>query len=94
MQQKAWIAAAEKPLSAAANAAEKERRIANTAGRRRQARQSDEEEARKMENARQGMTWKEIAGELIKEFIAWGCPYNRKKLPEIALGYDLSLIHI
>lgn len=46
-----------------------------------------------MENARQGMTWKEIAGELIKEFIAWGCPYNRKKLPEIALGYDCTPLY-
>ena len=35
-----------------------------------------------------GMTWKETAAELTKEFMAWGCRYDRKKLPGIAMGYD------
>ena len=43
-----------------------------------------------MRNAAQGMTWKEIAGELTKDFLSWGCRYNRKQLPEIALGYDCT----
>ena len=37
-----------------------------------------------------GMTWKEMAAELTKEFESWGCPYSRKKLPEIAMGYDCT----
>ena len=43
-----------------------------------------------MESAARGMTWKEIAGELTKEFMAWGCRFDRRKLPEIALGYDCT----
>ena len=43
-----------------------------------------------MEFAMQHMTWKEIALELTKEFLSWGCPYSRKKLPEIAMGYDCT----
>ena len=43
-----------------------------------------------MENAAYGTTWKEIAAELTKEFIAWGCRYDRKKLPEIAMGYECT----
>lgn len=43
-----------------------------------------------METTARGISWKEIAGELTKEFIAWGCRYNRKKLPEIAMGYDCT----
>ena len=43
-----------------------------------------------MESAARGMTWKEIAGELTKDFMAWGCRYSRKKLPEIAMGYDCT----
>ena len=43
-----------------------------------------------MERALRGMTWKEIAAELAKEFAAWGCPYSRKVLPEIAMGYDCT----
>ena len=35
-----------------------------------------------------GMTWKETAAELTNEFMAWGCRYDRKKLPGIAMGYD------
>lgn len=38
----------------------------------------------------QGMTWKETFANLVKEFRAWGCPYSRKQLPEIALGYDCT----
>ena len=36
------------------------------------------------------MAWKEIFTELMNDFIAWGCPYSRKNLPEIALGYDCT----
>ena len=43
-------------------------------------------EVRSMEKAVRGMTWKEIAGELTKEFLAWGCRFERKELPEIAMG--------
>ena len=43
-----------------------------------------------MESALQGMSWKEIAADLTKDFIAWGCPYSRRKLPEIAMGYDCT----
>ena len=43
-----------------------------------------------MEGTVQGMTWKEIAAELTREFMAWGCPYSRKKLPGIAMGYDCT----
>ena len=43
-----------------------------------------------MRNASQGRTWKEIAAELTEEFIAWGCPYSRKALPELAVGYDCT----
>ena len=41
-----------------------------------------------MNLALQGMSWKEIAQNLTKDFMAWGCPFSRKKLPEIAMGYD------
>ena len=37
-----------------------------------------------------GMTWKEIFANLMDDFMAWGCPYSRKKLPEIAMGYDCT----
>lgn len=37
-----------------------------------------------------GMTWKETALELTQEFISWGCPFSRKKLPEIAMGYECT----
>jgi hypothetical protein len=36
------------------------------------------------------MTWKEITAELTNDFMAWGCPFSRKKLPEIAMGYDCT----
>ena len=35
-----------------------------------------------------GFDWKELAEEVIREFRAWGCRYSRKKLREIAPGYD------
>lgn len=38
----------------------------------------------------QGMMWKEIFAELAEDFMAWGCPYSRRKLPEIAMGYDCT----
>lgn len=41
-----------------------------------------------MKNGRQGMSWGEIAMDLTKEFLAWGCRYDRKSLPEIAMGYE------
>ena len=37
-----------------------------------------------------GMTWKETIAELTKDFVSWGCPFSRKKLPEIAMGYDCT----
>ena len=37
-----------------------------------------------------GMTWKETIAELTKDFMSWGCPFSRKKLPEIAMGYDCT----
>ena len=43
-----------------------------------------------MNIAAQEMTWKEIAAGLTKEFMAWGCPYSRKALPEIAMGYECT----
>ena len=43
-----------------------------------------------MNNFVQGMTWKDIAAELTRDFMAWGCRYPRKKLPEIAMGYDCT----
>ena len=37
-----------------------------------------------------GMTWKETITELTREFMAWGCHFSRKQLPEIACGYDCT----
>ena len=37
-----------------------------------------------------GMTWKEIFAGLVNDFVAWGCPFSRKQLPEIAMGYDCT----
>ena len=45
-----------------------------------------------MDGLAAGMTWKEIAAGLMKDFIAWGCRYDRKKLPEIAMGYDCTTL--
>ena len=41
-----------------------------------------------MEMAVSGMTWKEVAAELVSDFMT--CRFDRKKLPEIAMGYDCS----
>lgn len=43
-----------------------------------------------MNTMMQGMTWKEIYAGLVKDFTDWGCRYSRKKLPEIAMGYDCT----
>ncbi len=43
-----------------------------------------------MESAAMGMTWKETALELTREFMAWGCRYSRRKLQEIAMAYDCT----
>ena len=47
-------------------------------------------EVRMMNIAVPGMTWKETFDNLMNDFMAWGCPYSRRKLPEIALGYDCT----
>ena len=36
------------------------------------------------------MTWKDIAAELTKDFMAFGCRFSRKHLPEIAMAYDCT----
>ena len=59
------------------------------AERRVSIRADDVQEVRKMETA-QGMTWKEIAAELTKDFMAWGCRFDRKHLPEIAMEYECT----
>ena len=46
-----------------------------------------------MESALHEITWKEIAGELTKDFFSWGCRYSRKKLPKIAVGYDCTPLY-
>ena len=38
----------------------------------------------------QDNTWKDIIAKLTKDFMDWGCPYSRKKLPEIASGYECT----
>lgn len=43
-----------------------------------------------MECMTAGMTWQEIAEELTRDFMAWGCRFDRKQLPEIAMGYDCT----
>ena len=37
-----------------------------------------------------GTTWKQIINEITKDFMAWGCRYSRKQLPEIAMSYDCT----
>ena len=44
----------------------------------------------KQEVLKMGMTWKEIFVGLVNDFMAWGCPFSRKQLPEIAMGYDCT----
>ena len=43
-----------------------------------------------MEHAARGITWKEMAEELTRDFLSWGCRYSKKTLPEIAMGYDCT----
>ena len=43
-----------------------------------------------MNTAALGMTWKETVASLTKDFMAWGCPFTRKQLPEIAMGYNCT----
>jgi len=43
-----------------------------------------------MECMTAGMTWQEIAEKLTRDFMAWGCRFDRKQLPEIAMGYDCT----
>ena len=43
-----------------------------------------------MEHAARHTTWRGITAELTRDFLAWGCPYSRRKLPEIAMGYDCT----
>ena len=43
-----------------------------------------------MDIAALGMTWKETVANLTEEFMAWGCPFTRKQLPAIAMGYDCT----
>ena len=43
-----------------------------------------------MDIAALGMTWKETVANLTKDFMNWGCPFTRKQLPEIAMGYDCT----
>ena len=49
-----------------------------------------EQEGKQMNAAAGGMTWKEIAADLTKDFMAWGCRFDRKSLPEIAMGYECT----
>ena len=43
-----------------------------------------------MNSAALGMTWKETVASLTKDFMAWGCPFTRRQLPEITMGYDCT----
>ena len=46
-----------------------------------------------MEQMREGMTWKQIAMELTKDFRKFGCRFSGKALREIALGYDCTPLY-
>ena len=46
-----------------------------------------------MERMREGMTWKQIAMELTKDFRKFGCRFSGKALREIALGYDCTPLY-
>ena len=37
-----------------------------------------------------GMTWKEIVKDLTDEYLDWGGRFNRKQIPEIAVGYECT----
>lgn len=43
-----------------------------------------------MNGKARGITWKEIAEEVMDDLMAWGCRHSRKQLPEIAMGYDCT----
>ena len=45
-----------------------------------------------MDGLTMGMTWKEIAAGLMKDFKAWGCRFDRRKLPVIAMSYDCTTL--
>ena len=34
--------------------------------------------------------WKDITAKLTEDFMAWGCRFSRKQLPEIAMAYDCA----
>lgn len=36
------------------------------------------------------MSWRDIAAGLTKDFMAWGCRFDRKSLPEIAMAYECT----
>lgn len=35
-------------------------------------------------------SWKKMIEDLTAEFMNWGCPFSRKRLPEIAMTYDCT----
>ena len=35
-------------------------------------------------------SWKKTVNDLTAEFLAWGCPFSKKQLPEIAMAYDCT----
>ncbi len=39
-------------------------------------------------------SWKEIAAKLTEDFMAWGCRFSRKQLPEIAMGYECTPLFV
>ncbi len=43
-----------------------------------------------MESRILGRTWKETAANIMDELTALGCRYDRKLLPEIAMGYECT----
>ena len=35
-------------------------------------------------------SWREIAEKLTEEFMAWGCRFNRRQLPDLAMAYECT----
>jgi len=35
-------------------------------------------------------SWREVAERITEEFMAWGCSFSRKNLPEIAMSYECT----
>ena len=35
-------------------------------------------------------SWRDTVAELTEEFMAWGCRFSRKQLPEIAMTYECT----